>query len=258
MECWRDVTTRPSHSASFLPAVSLQKRMLKATFILSEPGIQKLKNLAIAENSKKREIVHVSSFVVACAHLWTCLAKSAATAGEEVDDDEPEYFMFTVNCRGRLNPPLPDNYFGNCIAMVMTELTHGKLRGEEGFLAAAEAISGTIEKTVGNGRGTIDGSPKLYLNVYDRLGEMVGKRILTVVGSSGFDFYGIEFGWGRPIKFEASHGDNEMQIAWFSNSREYRGGVEVGVSMPKVKMDAFAASFKQGLTQETEKLWCKM
>ncbi|KAL3618081.1 hypothetical protein CASFOL_038402 [Castilleja foliolosa] len=257
MECWRDITTRSSPSASFSSTVSLKKHIVLATFVLSEPEIRKLKNLAIAANSKKRATIRVSSFVLACAHLWTCLAKSAAAAGKEVDDDEPEYFIFPINCRGRLNPPLPDNYFGNCIALVMTELTHGKLIGKEGFLAAAEAISGTIEKTVGNGRGTIDGSPKFYLNILERLREMVGKRVVFVGISSGFDFYGTEFGWGRPIKFEALHGVKRLQIACFSNSREYRG-VEIGMSMPKDKIDAFAASFKQGLAQATEKLWCKM
>ncbi|KAL3619250.1 hypothetical protein CASFOL_036820 [Castilleja foliolosa] len=47
-----------------------------------------------------------------------------ATLGEEADHDKPDYFMFSVNCRGRLNPPLPDNYFGNCSAMVTTESTY--------------------------------------------------------------------------------------------------------------------------------------
>ncbi|KAL3618085.1 hypothetical protein CASFOL_038406 [Castilleja foliolosa] len=256
-ECWRDVTSRPS-PASFTSAVYIQKPMFQATFVLSGPQIQKLKNLAIAANSKERAIVRVSSFVVTCAHLWTCLAKSAANAGEEVDDDEPEYFIIPVNCRGRLNPPLPDNYFGNCSAQVTIESTHGKIRGKEGFLAAAEAISGTIEKIIGNGRGTMDGSPKFFQDILERLGKMVGKRMVSVGGSGVLDFYGTEFGWGRPIKFEALHGVKNLHVAWFSNSREYGGGIEIGMSMPKVNINAFAASFKQELAQATEKLWSKM
>ncbi|GFP79128.1 anthocyanin 5-aromatic acyltransferase [Phtheirospermum japonicum] len=109
MECWRDITTRPPPSISFSSTVSSHKPTFQATFVLSEPEIQKLKNLVIAAKA----FVRLSSFVVVCAHLWTCLAKSAAAAGEEVGDDEPDYFCFPVNCRGRLNPPLPDNYFGN-------------------------------------------------------------------------------------------------------------------------------------------------
>ncbi|GFQ07627.1 anthocyanin 5-aromatic acyltransferase [Phtheirospermum japonicum] len=257
-ECWRDITTRPPTSTSFSSTVSLHTRTFQATFVLSEPDIQKLKKLVTAANSKKRATIHASSFVVACAHLWTCLAKSAAAAGEEVGDDEPDYFCFPVNCRGRLNPPLPDTYFGNCTAVVTTESTYGKLRGKEGFIAAAEVISAAIHKTVGNGRGTIDGSPKFYLDFVWRLGEMVGKRMLVVGGSPGLDFYGTDFGWGRAIKCEILQGDNNFGFVYLNNSSEYRGGVEIGMSMPKLKMDAFAASFNQGLAEATEKLWCKM
>ncbi|KAL3644164.1 hypothetical protein CASFOL_012096 [Castilleja foliolosa] len=259
MECWRVVSNWMSLSSSFPSIVSFQEHMVEATFALSVGEIQKLKNLVIiaAANSKKREgVIRVSSFVVACAHLWTCLAKSAATAGDqEVGDDEPDYLSFPINCRGRLNQPLPDNYFGNCTVLAITESTYGKLRGKEGFLVAAERISGSIDKTIGNG---IDGSPKFYLDFLGRLGEMVGKRMLCVGGYPGLDFYGTEFGWGRPIKFEALQ-RTDFQVAFFSNSRENRGGLEICVSMSKVKMDAFAASFNLGIAQATEqKLGCKM
>ncbi|KAL3623076.1 hypothetical protein CASFOL_031892 [Castilleja foliolosa] len=185
MECWRDVSPLLSHSASSvsISTVTLNKHMLEATFVLGVPEIRKLKNLAIASNSG---LIRVSSFVVACAYLWSCMAKSDAIAGEEVGEDEP----------------LPDNYFGNCSAMVTTESTYGKLKGEKGFLVAAEVISGAIEKTIGTG---VDGSPKFYLDFVDRLGEMVGKRIFSVAGGPEFDVCGTEFGWGRPVKFETLH-----------------------------------------------------
>ncbi|KAL3619249.1 hypothetical protein CASFOL_036819 [Castilleja foliolosa] len=101
-----------------------------------------------------------------------------------------------------------------------------------------------IQKTIGNGIVPI---------------EMVGKRILCVGGYPGFDFYGADFGWGSPIKVESLH-SSDFQAAFFSNSssRECPGGVEICVSMSKVKMDAFAASFNLGIAQATDKLWCKM
>ncbi|KAL1548121.1 malonyl-coenzyme:anthocyanin 5-O-glucoside-6'''-O-malonyltransferase-like [Salvia divinorum] len=47
------------------------------------------------------------------AFVWdqSCLA----TAWEVVHDDEPEFLTSSVECRRRLNPPLQENYFGNCL-----------------------------------------------------------------------------------------------------------------------------------------------
>ncbi|GFP99075.1 anthocyanin 5-aromatic acyltransferase [Phtheirospermum japonicum] len=252
MECWRQMTTRPPSATTSLSSVlSSHARRFQATFVLREAEIQQLKNLVVAVNSKK---VRVSSFVVACAHLWTCLVKSA---GEDVGDDERYYFGFPVDCRWRSNPPLPDNYFGNCSTIVMTESTYGKLRGREGFLAAAEAVGEAIQKTIGNGRRTMDGSVKFFVDSVERVGEMMGKRMVLVGGSSRFGLYGVDYGWGRAVKCEALQGDRS-EVVYISESREYRGGIEIGVSMPKAEMDAFAASFGQGLAEATEKLWCKM
>ncbi|KAL3618104.1 hypothetical protein CASFOL_038425 [Castilleja foliolosa] len=203
-------------------------------------------------------MVRVSSFLVACAYLWTCLAKSAAAAGDDIGDDELYYFGFPVDCRRRSNPPLPDNYFGNCSTIVTTESTYGKLRGCDGFLVAAEAVGEAIQKTIGNGRGTMDGSVKFFFDSAERVGEMMGKRMVVVGGSSKFGLYGLDYGFGRPIKCEALSGNDSLEVVYFSDSRECRGGIEIGVSMSMDKMDAFAGLFGRGFGKAKEKLRCKM
>lgn len=35
---------------------------------------------------------------------------------------------------------IPMAYFGNCVALVDTKTTHGKLKGDEGFFVAVELI----------------------------------------------------------------------------------------------------------------------
>ncbi|KAI3464101.1 hypothetical protein Pfo_020764 [Paulownia fortunei] len=226
--------------------ISLPTYKVRGTFVLSEAEIQKLKNFVL---NKKPAIARVSSFMVVCAHVWTCLAKSGAAAGEEVADDEPEYLTCPADCRARLNPPLPDTYFGNCLALVLAESTHGKLKGNEGFVAAAQATGEAIQKIVNNGREILHGSENRLLESR----KLNGKRVLGVAGSPRFDLYGTDYGWGRPKKFEAVHIDCIGSVS-LCKSREY-GGVEIGLSMPKVKMDAFAAIFNQGLSEATENLY---
>ncbi|KAL0425878.1 UNVERIFIED_CONTAM: Phenolic glucoside malonyltransferase 1 [Sesamum radiatum] len=120
---------------------------VRATYTLHKNDIQKLRNLVQA---KKPGLVHLSSFTITTAYVWTCLVKSAAGAGEEVDDNEPEYFVFAVDARRRLDPPVPAEYFGNCVAFGMVESTHGQLKVEKGFSMAVELIGEVISKRVNN------------------------------------------------------------------------------------------------------------
>ncbi|KAL3618149.1 hypothetical protein CASFOL_038470 [Castilleja foliolosa] len=191
---------------------------------------------------------------VACAHLWTCLVKSTAAAEEEVANDEPEYLSFAVDCRGRFNPALPNNYFGNCMLSVMIESTNGKLRGNNGLLYAVEVIGEAIRKTVDNDRGITDGYTESVLEFVKRM----GKRMLIVAGSPRLDFYGIDYGWGRPVKNEIVSGHDNLELFFLGKSGKYRGGIEIGVVMSKVRMDAFAAIFDQAIIEAKESLWSKM
>ncbi|KAL0428992.1 UNVERIFIED_CONTAM: Malonyl-coenzyme:anthocyanin 5-O-glucoside-6'''-O-malonyltransferase [Sesamum radiatum] len=150
--------------------LKLPTNRVRATFILRKNDIQILKNLA--------------------------LAGEPAESGEEVDDDEPEYFGFAVDTRHRMESPIPATYFGNCVAFVLVESTHGYL--EEGM-----------------------GSPK-------------------------FDLYDTDFGWGRPAKYESVSIDRDGSVS-LCKSREFEGGLEIGVSLPRKKMEAFVAIFVDGL-----------
>lgn len=221
------------------PTVSLPNYLplhkLRATFILSGAQIERLKSFAMIKNPS---VGRVSAFVVVCAHLWSCLAKS----GEEAADDEPEYLTSPVDCRARLEPPLPDNYFGNCLVGMVADSTHGRLRGEEGFAAAVEAIAEAIGKTVKQGRGI------WHYFVYRRrmMSELMGKKkVVWVAGSSRMDHYGADYGWGRATKYECIHTDYVDGAVNLCKAID--GGVEIGVSMPKPKMDAFAAIFNKQL-----------
>ncbi|KAL2227495.1 anthocyanidin 3-O-glucoside 6''-O-acyltransferase [Sesamum indicum] len=219
------------------PSVELPINKLRATFVLKKEDIQRLKNFVLA---KCPNIGHLSSFTIICALVWVCSAKSAAPSGEHVPDDEPEYFGFVADCRGRLNPPLPANYFGNCVALVKAELNHGEVKGNDGFVMAAKAIGEAIKETVYSEKGVLYGAEKWP----DEYGKLVGKRQYGVAGSPRFNFYAVDYGWGKPKKFEALFIDGGGSIS-LCKSRDFEGGLEIGLSKPKVQMDAFTTVFKE-------------
>ncbi|KAL3508545.1 hypothetical protein ACH5RR_027946 [Cinchona calisaya] len=88
----------------------------------------------------------LSSFVVICAFVWTCLLKSGALHYKNMEENEIHYFCFPADVRARLETPLPNNYFGNCPVACLAKVVHAQVIGNEGLVIAAAAIGEAIEK----------------------------------------------------------------------------------------------------------------
>ncbi|KAK6131210.1 hypothetical protein DH2020_035047 [Rehmannia glutinosa] len=142
---WKLVQEAPLKSSSF----PLPTNRVRATFVLHQADIKKLKNLVLAKNPG---LVHrVTSFVVTASYIWTCLVKP----GEKVDDHVLEFFVFSIDIRAHINPPVPANYFGNCLGYGAAKIEHKQLVGDEGFVIAAEAIAEDINKRVKNKKNQV-------------------------------------------------------------------------------------------------------
>ncbi|KAL3618148.1 hypothetical protein CASFOL_038469 [Castilleja foliolosa] len=115
-------------------------------------------------------------------------------------------------------------------------------------------IGEAIRKTVDNDKGITDGYTESVLEFVKRMGE----RMLIVAGSPRLDLYGLDYGWGRPIKYETVSGHDNLELFFLGKSRKNRGGIEIGVVISKVRMDAFAAVFDQSIIKAKESLWSKM
>nr|AAS77403.1 quercetin 3-O-glucoside-6''-O-malonyltransferase [Glandularia x hybrida] len=227
------------------PPLNFPTNKLRATYILQKSDIQNLRNLVQAQ---KQDLVHLSSFTITTAYVWTCLAKSSAAAGEEVAADETEYFVFAVDARQRINPPAPATYFGNCVVPAFAESTHSELKGKNGFLTAVGLVGDVISKKANNKDEILRGADEWLA----KLGGMIGKRLFGVAGSPKFDLYDADFGWGNPNKYESVGIDVDGSMS-LCKSREFEGGLEIGLSLPKKKMDAFGDVFCGGLkiTEQT-------
>ncbi|KAL0405773.1 UNVERIFIED_CONTAM: Malonyl-coenzyme:anthocyanin 5-O-glucoside-6'''-O-malonyltransferase [Sesamum latifolium] len=191
------------------PSFPLPTNRVRATYILNQSAIKKLKDAVLSRNPGS---LH-TSFVVMAAHIWTCLVRSL-TAGEQEradDGDELETFLFAVDSRARLDPPVPGNYFGNCLSYGMEKI----LAGVENWLT--------------------------------EVGSVVQSHFFAVSGSARVDLYSTDFGWGKARKLETLSIDGENYAMSLCKAGASEGGLEVGLSLPKVKMDAFAAAFADGI-----------
>ncbi|XP_022878610.1 malonyl-coenzyme:anthocyanin 5-O-glucoside-6'''-O-malonyltransferase-like [Olea europaea var. sylvestris] len=223
------------------PPSHLPINKVRATYILHQADIKKLKDSVLA---RKPDLVQPSSFVVTIAYVWTCLVKSGPVSGEKVDANESEYFSFAVDCRERMNPPVPTNYFGNCIGVAIVTRKHHELIENDGFFIAAESVAEIIRIKVKNKDEMMKGAA----NWLAEMGELLmGKRNLSVAGSPKLNFYDVDYGWGRPKKMEAVSIDGDHDSFSLCKFQDSEGGLEIGLSLPKTKMDAFAAIFASGL-----------
>ncbi|KAI5655912.1 hypothetical protein M9H77_24705 [Catharanthus roseus] len=212
---------------------------LRVTYVMSQVEIQMLKKYAM-ENMPN--LVNPSSFVLTCAYIWTSWLKSMEAIGEEikVDENEIEYFLFAADYRARLSPPLPANYFGNCIVPCIAKSTRGELCGPRGLSIAAENIGIAI-------RERLNDQEKILKGVwFYELREINWKRLLSVSGSTKHDTYDADFGWGKPEKYECVSIDASQAVS-INKSGKYEVGFEIGLSLPKNQMDTFADIFASGL-----------
>ncbi|KAL0318222.1 UNVERIFIED_CONTAM: Malonyl-coenzyme:anthocyanin 5-O-glucoside-6'''-O-malonyltransferase [Sesamum calycinum] len=237
----RDLLTEgnllPFYDRKLSPISKTSNQQAPCSICFEERGDSEAEEFHFGQVSQNR------SSVVFHHHMclvWVCSARSAAPSGEDVADDEPEYFCFVADCRERLNPPLPAKYFGNCVALVKAELKHGEVKGDDGFVMAAKAIGEAVKETVYNEKGILHGAEK-WPEEYEKL---IGKRQIAVAGSPRFDFYGVDYGWGKPKKFEGLFIDGGGSIS-LCKSRDFEGDLEIGLSRSMVQMDAFTSVFKE-------------
>ncbi|KAF3517093.1 hypothetical protein DY000_02063555 [Brassica cretica] len=200
--------TNVSRSLSPIPAWELGDDFVFTTLVLSRGDVEKLRERV---KSKSPSQLHLSTFVIASAYVWTCLAKARGGNMER-----PVSFLFAADFRERLNPPLPATYFGNCM-----------------FSAGSYNRDG--EGVCWRGKVRHGGGDT----------EWFGERFGAVAGSTRLGVYESDFGWGRPVKVDVVSIERE-RIA-MAERRDESGGIEIGMCVNKAEMDIVLALFKNGL-----------
>ncbi|GLT60719.1 hypothetical protein SLA2020_334750 [Shorea laevis] len=226
--------------------------MVRATFVMSPTDMAKIKQWIInqCKEKKKPEPTHLSPYNLACSLSWVCLMKTNDEEKrleliEEEEEEDPTYLGFNAGGISRLD--YPDSYFGNCIGFARCMVIRRELLGEDGIIVAASVIGNKIKEV---NKAILEGAEKWISDwvVFSKSEKKKKKVHVMVVGSPKVDFYETDFGWGRPKKIEEisiDHGNgNAISL---TESRDIKGGIEVGLALSKPKMDAFASAFTRSL-----------
>ncbi|XP_042496788.1 phenolic glucoside malonyltransferase 1-like [Macadamia integrifolia] len=219
----------------------LQPNMVRATFELNEAIGKRLKEWIFGQYKKdeqtQNQSIPPSRLVAICAYTWICLLKAEAKAGES-NTNNKTLFLLNVDCRARLDPPIPETYVGNCVRpYVVIADKIDLIRGGVGV--AAKLIGDEIhEMEKGILRGMAD--------CVSGLMETPPGRILSVGGSPQFGYYKTDFGFGRPKKVEMASIDRTGAM-FLKDSSNVDGGFDFDLVLNKQEMDAFVSLFFDGL-----------
>ncbi|CAN1252653.1 Malonyl-CoA:anthocyanidin 5-O-glucoside-6''-O-malonyltransferase [Linum perenne] len=184
---------------------------------------------------------NLSTFVVTYTHALVCMAKA-----KDSSDDQIVFFGFTADCRSRLRPPLPSNYFGNCVIARGPTMTNGDIVQEGGIARVTRTIIETIKKIDND---ILDGAKGRLGCVFRLTIEQKGRLIRAgVAGSPRFGIYEVDFGFGKPKKMEITSIDGSSAMS-MTESSDGSDGIEIGVSMLSHEMEKFTSLFFDGLRE---------
>lgn len=220
-----------------LPHLVGETDKVRATLVLTQTHVNRLKKWL---HTQLPTVEYVSSFSVACAFVWSCIAKARAAEEKSEDDDGLERFICAVDWRSRMDPPLPQNYFGNCVgpcfsAPVKTSL----LASNKGFLTAAQVFGKALSETLKN-KDVINDAYTWLERVYDPV------PTIGVSGSPKVKIYEVDFGWGKPKKHETPSLDYNGSIS-VNACKDSPGDIEIGICLPAKQMNEFISISKDEL-----------
>ncbi|ESQ47117.1 hypothetical protein EUTSA_v10028123mg, partial [Eutrema salsugineum] len=214
-----DVLTRLEAKIMELSSRSLKPRpgseiaadIVRVTLELTRENVERLKERAKNESTRPPFELHLSTFVIAFAYAWTCVVKACRVR-------RPDF-------RHRLGPLVPETYFGNCLFPIALFGYEAKEFSEEdGFAKAVEILgdSGVKKMKPGEQIGAVTGSPRLGI-------------------------YGVDFGWGRPVKTEVVAIEHTKGFFSLLERKDELDGVEMGLCLKESEMNIFLSLFKNGI-----------
>ncbi|XP_044959207.1 malonyl-coenzyme:anthocyanin 5-O-glucoside-6'''-O-malonyltransferase-like [Hordeum vulgare subsp. vulgare] len=196
-----------------------------ATFRFTDRLLRGLGRQAETETSARR----CSPYALACGAAWAGIVHARGSNAS---------FGFVTGCKPRVTPPVPGNYFGNCLGLCrVEEQEEAKLSGGLTAATASAAIWRAIEGLQEQGRVFRDARGWVRL-----VREYASARAVTVAGSPKLGVYAAtDLGapWGRPRKVEIVSVELTGALALAESGRDGDGGIEVGLALPRREMEAF-------------------
>lgn len=171
---------------------------------LTAEQVEKLKKTANNNN----EVLRFSTYEVVATHVWRCACKARG-----LDDVQPTVIRLVGDIRNRINPPLPQNYFGNALVVALTPLCYvkdivneplsygaGKIREAIGLINNPEYIRSHLDFI--RCQESLDFiRTSIVENEKTKAAKFYGNPNMHISSWMSMPVYEADFGWGKPLFF---------------------------------------------------------
>ncbi|KAG6663161.1 uncharacterized acetyltransferase At3g50280-like [Carya illinoinensis] len=212
----------PQKLSDSLTLLSMKERI----FHFTKEKITELKAKANAEIGMTNR---VSSLQAVLTHFWRSVIRS-----QNLDPNQKVSFNLLIGARTRLQPPLPENYFGNAVLAGTVTVKAGDLL-EGGLGHAAWEMNKMVALHTGEKvRSFLESwveSPRILT-----FGSLTSHALGTS-SSPRFNVYGNDFGWGRPVAVRSgSANKTNGKVTVFPAVEE--GGIDIEACLPPETLKA--------------------
>ncbi|KAK4842346.1 hypothetical protein QYF36_019933 [Acer negundo] len=172
----------------------------------------------------------VTRFEAMFVLLWSAIQ---ATKSEE----DELVASIAVNLRKRMNPPIPEQCFGNICTAIMTNWPKEEITDRNSFAGKLRELIRMVNDDYI--RNTLPNSMFFnFIRDHDVASSSNKKRIVLFSGCNNFPFYKADFGWGKPewLAFPQSFNDHNYVGLFDTSDGE---GIEAWIGMSKEEMAKF-------------------
>ncbi|KAF6157710.1 hypothetical protein GIB67_037283 [Kingdonia uniflora] len=215
-----------------LPELTTNEDMVKANgdaklgpqlrekiFRFSESAIDKIKSVVNSKVSNGTK--PYSTFQSLGVHIWRAVSRARHLKPKDIT-----VFTIFIDCRKRVEPPMPDNYFGNLIQAVFTVTAAGLLLGnppEFGASMLQKVIESHDWKAIDERSKQWESAPMLFQF------KDAGINCVAVGSSPRFEIYNVDFGWGKPETVRSGSNNKFDGMVYLYRGKD--GGRRVDVEM---------------------------
>ncbi|KAK7247123.1 hypothetical protein RIF29_42000 [Crotalaria pallida] len=187
--------------------IEQNKKTVAVTLKLTSEQVEKLKKKANDQSPKEGSRPY-SRFEVIAAYIWRCASKA-----RQLDQLQPTRLRYIVDIRNRLNPPLPQNYFGNAYSPTTTPKCYiGDIISKplsyvaQQIREANDLIQNEYiwsqqdfimsQEQVGDIRASFQ-----FPGEHKKNSPFYGNPNISIGSWMHLKWYDADFGWGKPMNF---------------------------------------------------------